>query len=125
MNRSGEAVARFMHYYKLPLSGLLVVHDEIDLPPGIVRLKRGGGDGGHNGLHDVIEKLGSKDFSRLRLGVGHPGHRDEVVNYVLKKPSATDQALLDLVIDKTLVELPLILSGQFERAMTVLHSQQP
>ena len=80
---------------KIPLEQILVVHDELDLPPGIIKLKKGGGHGGHNGLRDLINHLGSKDFHRLRVGIGHPGHRDQVVDYVLRKPSKQDRQQID------------------------------
>src|SRR5204862_1965985 len=94
MNRSGEAVARFAQYYKISPQRILVVYDELDHPPGVVRLKFGGGDAGHNGLHDVIEKLGTSDFARLRIGVGRPPVPGQGATYVLKRASAAEQALI-------------------------------
>lgn len=125
MNLSGQAVASFAAFYRLPPAALLVAYDELDLPPGAVRLKRGGGHGGHNGLRDIVEQLGSSDFLRLRLGIGHPGHRDAVVGYVLHPPSVDDKRLLEDAIADALRELPRIIEGQVEKAMHALHSRKP
>lgn len=122
MNRSGRSVAALASFYRLSPESILVVHDEIDLEPGIVRLKQGGGHGGHNGLRDIIAQLGSRDFFRLRLGVGHPGHRDDVVDYVLRKPASEDRQAIDQAIDKAIRWLPTILDGEMQRAMTGLHT---
>jgi len=125
MNRSGRAVAAMVDYFRLGVEDILVVHDEIDLPAGVARLKRGGGHGGHNGLRDIISALGgNKDFLRLRLGVGHPGHRDQVVDYVLHKPSKVDQTNIEQAIGQTINVLPLVVSGDIERAMHQLHSAE-
>lgn len=125
MNRSGQAVAALARYYRIPVECILVVHDEIDLPPGTARFKRGGGHGGHNGLRDIIEVFGgATDFLRLRLGVGHPGSAGEVVNYVLHPPSAADRTLIDTAIGEAIGVLPLALSGQSERAMNHLHRRR-
>lgn len=125
MNRSGRAVAAMVDYFRFDIEEVLVVHDEIDLPPGVARLKRGGGHGGHNGLRDIISALGGrKDFLRLRLGVGHPGHRDQVVDYVLHKPSKAEQASIDQAISDAIGVLPLVLDGDLERAMHRLHSTE-
>jgi len=121
MNRSGQAVGALMRFFKIPVEQVLVVHDELDLPPGTIRLKKGGGHGGHNGLRDLISHLGSKDFYRLRIGIGHPGHRDQVVGYVLKKPSGEDRRLIEDAIYDALDIMPDVLSGQFEKAMNTLH----
>ncbi len=122
MNRSGQALAAVTRYYKIPPRRVLVVHDEIDLPPGVARLKRGGGHGGHNGLRDIIKALGDNGFWRLRLGVGHPGARDEVVNYVLHPPAAAERALIEDAIAQALAVLPLVVGGEQEKAMHILHS---
>jgi len=98
------------------------VHDELDLPPGCARFKQGGGHGGHNGLKDIIAKLGSADFWRLRLGVGHPGDRNEVVNYVLKKPRAEEQTAIDQAIVAALAVLPQAMAGDMPSAMKQLHT---
>lgn len=122
MNHSGQAVAAISKYYKIAPQHILVVHDEIDLSPGSVRLKQGGGDGGHNGLRDIISALqGNRDFPRLRIGVGHPGRSDEVIDYVLQKPSRHDTELISAGIDGTIELMPLIVAGEFEQAMNQLH----
>ena len=121
MNRSGWAVAGLARYYRLDPEEILVAHDEIDLPPGTVRLKEGGGDGGHRGLRDVIPSLGSREFLRLRIGVGHPGHRDDVIDYVLRGAPAAERTLIDVALDRALEQLERILEGQLELAMNELH----
>ncbi|HHQ43095.1 MAG TPA: aminoacyl-tRNA hydrolase, partial [Chromatiales bacterium] len=124
MNHSGEAVAAVARFYRYPLEAILVVHDDLDLPPGAVRLKRGGGHGGHNGLRDIIARLGSRDFLRLRLGIGHPGPGADVVGYVLSRPPAAERAAIEAAIEAALEALPDILSGEprrLDRAMSRLH----
>ena len=123
MNRSGQPVRSLLQFFKIPLEQILVVHDELDLPPGVVKFKKGGGHGGHNGLRDLISHLGSKDFYRLRVGIGHPGHRDQVVDYVLKKPSKQERSQIDEALANALNVIPDIIQGQFERAMNTLHSK--
>ncbi len=121
MNLSGGPLRSVLDYYRLAVSDLLVVHDEIDLDPGTVRLKKGGGHGGHNGLRDVIKHTGS-DFMRLRIGVGHPGHKDLVTDYVLKRASAdVERAMLGNIDDAADVMLMLAEDG-IEAAMTRLHT---
>jgi PTH1 family peptidyl-tRNA hydrolase len=122
MNRSGLPVATLAKFYQIPRSAILVVHDDLDLPVGSVKLKKGGGHGGHNGLRDLIPHLGGNDFMRLRIGIGHPGHRDEVVGYVLKNASRDDRQLIDQAIDDAIRALPDILAGQVEKAMQALHT---
>ena len=122
MNRSGQSLAAIRSYLKIPTHQILVAHDEIDLPPGTARLKRTGGHGGHNGLRDVISHLG-RDFWRLRIGVGHPGHRDQVTNYVLSRPSRADAEFIHESIDETTTLLPLLVRGEMEQAMHRLHSK--
>ena len=107
----------------IPLSNTLVIHDELDLPTGVARLKRGGGHGGHNGLRDIIAKTGSKDFLRCRLGINHPGDSRQVADYVLSKPSQSDRQLILSAIDDSLRVLPDILSDDLDKAMNWLHSQ--
>lgn len=124
MNRSGQAVAALAHFYKIAPQEILVAHDELDLPPGTVRLKQGGGHGGHNGLKDIAAHLGAADFWRLRLGIGHPGNRDEVVNYVLNPPSREEQVLIDATLDKGLGVLPQLLAGDMQAAMLKLHTNE-
>jgi len=121
MNRSGRAVQALAGFFRIPREAILVVHDDLDLPPGTARLKRGGGHGGHNGLRDLIAQLGGRDFLRLRIGIGHPGHRDQVIDYVLQRPSRDDHALIDTAIDRALDVTPLVVAGEMERAMNVLH----
>ena len=122
MNESGRAVQAVAHYYSIEPDATLIVHDDIDLAPGTVRLKRGGGHGGHNGLRDIINQLGSSDFWRLRIGVGHPGHKDRVVDAVLGKPTAEERHLVDAVITQVLQTMPLIFNGEFQKAMNELHT---
>ncbi|HER20036.1 MAG: aminoacyl-tRNA hydrolase [Halothiobacillaceae bacterium] len=98
MNRSGQSVGPMAQFFKTAPEETLVIHDELDLPPGRMRIKRGGGHGGHNGLKDIQAALGSPDFWRLRLGIGHPGHRDDVVGYVLTNPPANERRLIDDVL---------------------------
>ena len=123
MNLSGRAVGALANFYKITPDEILVVHDELDLPPGTVRLKKGGGHGGHNGLKDIIAQLGTQDFWRLRLGIGHPGDRDAVVNFVLNAPQRPEQELIDSAIDASLAGLPQLLSGDFQAAMIKLHTK--
>lgn len=122
MNLSGTSVGRFVQFYKLGLDQILVAHDELDLPPGVARLKLGGGHGGHNGLRNIIANLGNqKNFYRLRLGIGHPGDAGAVVNYVLSKPSPDDRIRMERAIDATLDQTPLIVPGHWQKAMNHLH----
>ncbi len=122
MNRSGQSIQALANFYKIPVESILVVHDELDLEPGTARLKKSGGHGGHNGLRDTIAALNTKEFLRLRLGIGHPGHRNQVVDYVLKAPSKIDfKAIDDAVYEATRV-LADVLNGDLERAMHQLHT---
>lgn len=123
MNLSGQAVAAIARFYKIPVEEILVIHDELDLPPGTVRLKSGGGCGGHNGLTDIAEKMGSKNFQRLRVGIGHPGQSDQVLGYVLKRPTADEQKLIGESIDRARAQFERILRGEHQVAMTELHTQ--
>jgi len=123
MNRSGLSVASLVNFYRLDVATLLVAHDEIDLPPGSLRIKQGGGHGGHNGLRDIAPALGSPAFWRLRIGVGHPGHRDLVVQYVLSRAGADEQQLLDAAINAAVDAFPLLLSGDIGRTQQTLHSR--
>lgn len=124
MNRSGRSVAALARFYKIPLENILVVHDELDLDPGTVRLKLGGGHGGHNGLRDIVAQMGGKDFMRLRIGIGHPGDSKQVSNYVLSRASATEQRAIDESIDRALAVLSQVVSGEFQKAMNDLHTQK-
>ena len=122
MNHSGRAVSKIVRFFKLPVDQVLVVHDELDLPPGTVRLKRGGGHGGHNGLRDIFQHLDSRDFLRLRIGIGHPGSADQVVDYVLRRPSQHDADLIERSIELARKELAKIVRGDTNLAMNTLHS---
>ena len=123
MNRSGQSVGAMMRYYKLKPSQILVVHDELDLEPGDNRLKQGGGHGGHNGLRDIIAHLGGeRDFFRLRVGIGHPGDRNQVVNYVLHKPSIADLDAIEAANVRTLDVMPFVFEGRIDKAMQALHT---
>ena len=124
MNASGKAVAALANYYKITPAQILVIHDELDLPPETVKLKKGGGHGGHNGLKDITAALGTPDFWRLRLGFGHPGHRNEVINFVLKAPLKDEQTAINQCIDESIQILPQLLSGDFETAMLKLHTKK-
>ncbi len=122
MNRSGQSVGEIARYYKLKPSQMLVVHDELDLEPGDNRLKRGGGHGGHNGLRDIIAHLGEREFFRLRVGIGHPGDRNQVVNYVLHKPSVVELDAIETANQRTLEVMPLVFEGRMDKAMQALHT---
>lgn len=122
MNLSGKAVSALAQFYKIQPNEILVVHDELDIPCGKIRLKLGGGNGGHNGLKDIQAKLGTPNFYRLRLGIDHPGDRNLVVGYVLNKPSPEQRQQIDDSIRKSLQGLPLFLDGDMEAAMRFLHS---
>jgi PTH1 family peptidyl-tRNA hydrolase len=125
MNKSGQAVAALANFYKIEPEAILVAHDELDLPPGEARLKKGGGHGGHNGLRDTIAQLGNnKDFQRLRIGIGHPGHSSQVTGYVLGKAPPDEQRLMEQAIDNALDVMSLALAGEMEKAMNRLHSKR-
>ena len=122
MNNSGQPIRGLLDYYRLGINELLVAHDEIDLPPGTVRLKEGGGHGGHNGLRDIVRHCGA-DFLRLRLGVGHPGDKDQVTNYVLKRASSDVEAAIERNIDDAMVVMPELVAGDINAAMKKLHTK--
>ena len=122
MNVSGRAVVALALFYKILPDEILVVHDELDLPPGVARLKMGGGHGGHNGLKDIIAHLGTKDFWRLRIGIGHPGERDEVSGYVLHDPRREERELIDDAMQQAQNVAHLVIEGKTEAAMLKLHS---
>ena len=123
MNLSGKSLGALVHFYQIPPEKILVVHDELDLSPGVARFKKGGGHGGHNGLRDIIKSLGNNsDFARLRIGIGHPGNARKVADYVLKKAPPNEQELINISIVESLHALPLAILGSWERAMTKLHS---
>ena len=123
MNGSGLAVKSLLSFYRITAEQLLVAHDEIDLSPGTIKLKLSGGHGGHNGLRDIISQLGSKDFHRLRIGVGHPGSKDLVVDYVLRNASRDDRISIDNDIDAAVRIVPDLAAGALEPAMQTLHSK--
>lgn len=122
MNRSGQAIAAIARFYKIEPDAIVVAHDELDLNPGIARLKLNGGHGGHNGLRDTIAHLGTKNFQRLRIGIGHPGNARQVHNYVLKRASVDEQIEIDHAIDRIMSVLPLIIAGESQKAMNELHT---
>ncbi len=117
MNRSGQAVAALARFYRIAPGEILVAHDELDIPPGHLRLKFGGGLGGHNGLKDITAHLGTQDYWRLRIGIGHPGDRNEVVNYVLKPPRREEQFEIDAAVTRALELWPLIARGDWNAAI--------
>jgi PTH1 family peptidyl-tRNA hydrolase len=125
MNRSGLAVAALARFFKIAPQEILVAHDELDLPPGDVRLKRGGGHAGHNGLRDIHAQLGSADYWRLRIGIGHPGAKAEVANWVLSKPSPAQREAITDAIERAEQALPLLLAGEVQKAMSAIHSLRP
>lgn len=122
MNLSGQPVRAITQFYRIQPEELLVVHDELDLPVGRIKLKTGGGHGGHNGLRDITAQLGSPEFHRLRVGIGHPGHRDQVHQYVLSKPPVHDRQQIYDAIDRGIAVMPLVLSGEIARAMNQLNT---
>lgn len=121
MNRSGRAIQALAAFHKLQPAEILVAHDELDLPAGVARLKSGGGHGGHNGLRDVHAQIGA-DYRRLRIGIGHPGHKDQVLDYVLHRPGATDEKLIRQSIEAALQVLPVLAEKGWDRAVNQLHS---
>src|SRR3989338_4743915 len=122
MNVSGRSVGALAQFYRIEPAEILVVHDDLDLQPGAARLKLGGGHGGHNGLKDIIAHLGTRDFWRLRLGIGHPGERAEVVNFVLNDPRKEERVLIEQAVQRALEISDLIIAGKQEAAMLKLHS---
>ena len=123
MNASGRSVGALARFYKIAPEEILVIHDELDLPPGTAKIKKGGGNGGHNGLKDISAQLGTQDYWRLRLGIGHPGEKSAVVNYVLHEPSRDEANLIQDNIDQSVKLLPLLLEGSMEAAMLKLHTK--
>ena len=122
MNESGRSVSAFMRFFKIEPGQMLVVHDELDLAPGVAKLKRGGGTGGHNGLSDIGEAIDSKDFWRLRIGIGHPGDKDLVADYVLDRARRAEQDAIDAVFERSLDLLPRLATGRLQDAMAWLHT---
>ncbi len=123
MNLSGRSVSLLAGFFRISPEEILVAHDDLDFQPGVAKLKQGGGVGGHNGLKDIGARIGSRDFWRLRFGIGHPGDRDLVADYVLHKPSLADRDLIDGAIGRTLDVLALCLSGDLQGAMLKLHTR--
>ena len=125
MNLSGKAVAALARFFKIEPAEVLVVHDELDLTPGQLKLKFGGGHAGHNGLRDIHAQLGSPEYWRLRLGIGHPGVKNEVADYVLRKPPASEREAIAGAIDRSIRELDVLLAADMARATRVLHAPPP
>jgi PTH1 family peptidyl-tRNA hydrolase len=125
MNLSGKSVAALARFFKIAPDEILVAHDELDLQPGQMKLKLGGGHAGHNGLKDIHAQLGTADFWRLRLGIGHPGVRAEVIDYVLRKPAPEQREAIEKCIELSLGALELVLDGNMERAMMKIHAKPP
>lgn len=123
MNHSGRSVTAALRYWKIEPEQMLVAHDELDLPPGVARLKFDGGHGGQNGLRDIMALLGHGRFNRLRIGIGHPGHKDKVTGWVLGKPGRDDEAAMLRAIDDALAVLPLVVAGDMNEAMKKLHTK--
>ena len=125
MNLSGKSVAALARFFKIEPQEILVAHDELDIVPGEAKLKFGGSHAGHNGLRDIHAQLGTDDYWRLRLGVGHPGVKSEVINWVLKKPSLDHRIAMDQCIDRCLKALPHLLAGEMEKATMLVHTSKP
>jgi peptidyl-tRNA hydrolase, PTH1 family len=125
MNLSGKSVAALARFFKIAPEEILVAHDELDIMPGQVKLKFGGSHAGHNGLRDIHAQVASPDYWRLRLGVGHPGVKAEVINWVLKKPSQEHRAAIEACIDRCLKAVPELLAGNMEKATMMIHTSQP
>lgn len=123
MNASGRAVAALSQFYKIQSDEIVVIHDELDLLPGEAKLKKGGGLGGHNGLKDITAKLGTQDFWRLRIGIGHPGERSAVVGYVLNLPRKEEAQLIDQAVERSFAIWPQIVKGEWQQAMLKLHTK--
>lgn len=124
MNRSGQSVAPYAKFYQIPAQEVLIAHDELDMPAGVIRLKTGGGHGGHNGLRDIVPHIGA-DFHRLRIGIGHPGHRDKVTAHVLGKAPAAEQTLYDNALHEALKHTADLVNGQVAKAMNQLNTYKP
>jgi len=125
MNVSGKSVAALARFFKIPANEILVVHDELDLPPGEAKLKLGGGHAGHNGLRDIHAQLGTDQYWRLRIGIGHPGVKSEVANWVLKKPAPDQRTTIEECITRTSLALPHLLSGDITKATQMIHTAKP
>lgn len=125
MNLSGRSVAALARFYKIEPQEILVAHDELDLPPGEAKLRQGGSHAGHNGLRDIHAQLGTDQYWRLRIGVGHPGNREQVVGWVLKKPILDHRIAIDQCMDRALKAAPLLLEGEFSKATAQIHTSKP
>jgi PTH1 family peptidyl-tRNA hydrolase len=125
MNNSGQGLAAVARFFKIDATKILVAHDELDIAPGEIRLKKAGGHGGHNGLRDSVAKMGGGDFWRLRIGIGHPGHKSAVSGYVLKRAPADQQRLIDEAVELALRESTTIIDGDINEATKVLHTHKP
>ena len=125
MNRSGQSVGALARFFRIDPAEILVVHDELDIPPGQLRLKFGGGHGGHNGLKDIAAHCGTRDFWRLRIGIGHPGDRGEVINFVLKSPGRDEAIAIDTAIDRAVETWPLLSRGNWNAAATRINARPP
>jgi PTH1 family peptidyl-tRNA hydrolase len=124
MNRSGQSVVALAQFYRILPDEILVVHDELDIPPGQIKLKQGGGNGGHNGLKDIQSHLSTPAFWRLRVGIGHPGNKNDVANYVLKPARREEQELIDECLNRAHIVLPKMLAGDMGAAMHLLHTDE-
>lgn len=121
MNECGRVIQDMLHFYRISPAAMCVVHDELDLPVGDARLKYSGGHGGHNGLRDLIQQLGTRDFHRLRIGIDHPGNKHQVSSFVLKPPNQDERKHIDNAITNSLAIVPELVSGDIEKAMRILH----
>ena len=125
MNLSGKSVGALAKFFKIQPEDIVVVHDELDIEPGQAKLKKGGGHAGHNGLRDIHAQLGTADYWRLRVGIGHPGEKSEVANWVLKKPSPEHRQAIDETLSRTIKALPQLLAGDMDKAMALIHTSKP
>ncbi len=124
MNRSGQSVVPFAKFYQIAPEAILIAHDELDMNPGVIRLKTGGGHGGHNGLRDIVPHIGP-NFNRLRIGIGHPGSKEKVSGHVLGKAPSSEQSLMDAAIDHALSKVKLLVQGQVPQAMNQINAYKP
>ena len=124
MNRSGQSVVPFAKFYQISTEAILIAHDELDMNPGVIRLKTGGGHGGHNGLRDIVPHIGA-NFHRLRIGIGHPGSKEQVSGHVLGKAPSSEQALMDAAIEYALSKTKMLVQGQVSQAMNQINAYKP